>query len=70
MSRHEDVFGHLAGEEFTSQEAVEYLEVSLSTFRRLVASGRLTASSTVGRNRMFAVPTLKALKAALKMAKG
>ncbi|MDR2001261.1 MAG: helix-turn-helix domain-containing protein [Zoogloeaceae bacterium] len=61
---HEQLFGHLAGDEFTAQEAAEYLEVSMSTFRRIVTDGRLTPSSTVGRNQMFAVPDLKAFKKA------
>lgn len=67
---HEELFGHLAGDEFTAREAAEYLEVSMSTFRRLVAGGKLNPSSTVGRNRMFAVPELKAFKKALKTARG
>ncbi|PKO92555.1 MAG: DNA-binding protein [Betaproteobacteria bacterium HGW-Betaproteobacteria-1] len=67
---HEELFGHLAGDEFTAQESAEYLEVSMSTFRRFVTSGRLNPSSTVGRNQMFGVPELKAFKKALKTAKG
>ena len=67
---HEELFGHLASDEFTAAEAAEYLEVSMSTFRRFVASGRLQPSSTVGRNQMFAVPDLKAFKKAMKTAKG
>jgi len=67
---HEELFGHLSGDQFTANEAAEYLEVSMSTFRRLVASGRLNPSSTVGRNQMFAVPQLKTFKRALKTAKG
>jgi len=67
---HEELFGHLAGDEFTAQDAAEYLEVSMSTFRRLVAGRKLNPSSTVGRNQMFAVPELKAFKKALKTTKG
>ena len=67
---HEELFGHLAGDEFTAQEAAEYLEVSMSSFRRFVTGGKLSPSSTVGRNQMFAVPALKAFKKALKAAKG
>lgn len=67
---HEQLFGHLAGDEFTAQEATEYLEVSMSTFRRIVASGKLAPTATVGRNQMFSVPALKAFKRALKVAKG
>jgi len=67
---HEELFGHLAGDNFTAQEAAEYLEVSVSTFRRFVASEKLSPSLTVGRNQMFAVPDLKAFKKALKATKG
>ena len=67
---HEELFGHLAGDEFTAHEAAEYLEVSMSTFRRFVASRKLNPSYTVGRNQMFAVADLKAFKKALKTAKG
>lgn len=67
---HEELFGHLAGDAFTAREAAEYLEVSMSTFRRFVAGGKLNPSSMVGRNQMFAVPELKAFKKALKTAKG
>lgn len=67
---HEELFGNLAGDNFTAQEAGEYLEVSMSTFRRFVASGKLNPSSTVGRNQMFAVADLKAFKKALKIANG
>lgn len=67
---HEELFGHLSGDEFTAEEASEYLEVSISTFRRMVASGRLQPSATVGRSQLFAVPDLKNFKRALKTAKG
>ncbi|MEI8162040.1 MAG: helix-turn-helix domain-containing protein [Betaproteobacteria bacterium] len=67
---HEQLFGHLAGDSFTAQEAAEYLEVSMSTFRRYVAGGKLNPSAAVGRNQMFAVPALKEFKRALKATKG
>lgn len=67
---HEQLFGHLTEDNFTAQDATEYLEVSMSTFRRFVASGKLNPSSTVGRNQMFAVADLKAFKKALKIANG
>ncbi len=67
---HEVLFGHLADDEFTAAEASEYLEISLSTFRRLVASEKLQPSSTVGRSQLFAVSTLKAFKKAMRATKG
>lgn len=66
---HEQLFGHLAGDEFTAKEASEYLEVSMSTFRRVVTSGKLEPSSVVGRNQMFSVTNLKSFKKALKATK-
>ena len=67
---HEQLFVHLTGDNFTAQEAAEYLEVSMSTFRRYVAGDKLNPSSTVGRNQMFAVADLKVFKKALKIANG
>ena len=64
---HEELFGHLATDEFTAQEAAEYLEVSMTTFRRFVAVGKLAPSSLVGRNQMFSVPSLKSFKKALRV---
>lgn len=67
---HEQLFDHLAGDEFTAQEAAEYLEISMSTFRRYVTGGKLNPSSMLGRNQMFSVPDLKGFKKALKATKG
>ena len=67
--RHAQLFGHLAEDEFTAAQAAEYLEVSMSTFRRYVASARLCQSSTVRRSQMFKVAELKAFKKALKTAR-
>lgn len=63
---HEQLFGHLAGDEFTAQESAEYLEVSMSTFRRYVTAGKLNPNSSVGRNQMFAVKDLKKFKRAFE----
>ena len=67
---HEELSGHLSGDEFTAEEACEYLEVSMSTFRRYVTGGKLQPSSTVGRSQLFAVPDLKDFKKARGVAKG
>lgn len=67
---HAELFGHLAEDEFTAEEAREYLEVSMSSLRRFVASGKLKPSSLVGRSQLFAVQDLKNLKRAIKTAKG
>lgn len=67
---HADVFGHLAHDEFTAQEAAEYLDVSIATFRRYVAAGKIRPSSEVGRSQLFATSDLKAFKRSLASVKG
>lgn len=62
---HEQVFGHLAGELFTVQEAAEYLEMSVPNFRRYMRHGQIAPTQIVGRNQMFATRPLKGLKRAL-----
>jgi excisionase family DNA binding protein len=59
---HEQVFGHLAGDEFSAADAADYLEISMSTFRRYVAEGKLKASNEIGRNQLFSTKDLKAFK--------
>jgi len=44
---HEQVFGDLANDEFTASEAAEYLEVSITTFRRYVQGGKLNPAHIV-----------------------
>lgn len=67
---HEQVFGHLAGDEFSAADAAEYLEVSISTFRRYVADGKVKASSEIGRNQLFSTKDLKAFKRSRREVKG
>lgn len=67
---HEEVFGDLVEAEFSSQEAADYLDVSMSTFRRYVRDGKIVASSEVGRNQLYAAKALKAFKRSLKEVKG
>ena len=67
---HKQLFGLLAGDQFTAQEAAEYLEIPLPTLYGIVTSGKLVPSSIDGNDLMFAVPDLKAFKKALKVAKG
>lgn len=67
---HEQVFGHLAGEEFSASDAAEYLEVSMSTFRRFVADGKLRASGEIGRSQLFSTKDLKSFKRSRQEIKG
>lgn len=67
---HEEVFGHLLNAEFTAAEAAEYLDVSISTFRRYVRDQKIRAASQIGRSDMFATSDLKAFKRALREVKG
>ena len=59
---HDQVFGELANAEFSSQEAAEYLEISIATLRRYVRKETLKPSRIVGRNQMFAAQDLKKFK--------
>lgn len=67
---HEQVFGHLVGEEFSAAEAAQYLEVSMSTFRRFVADGKLRASSEIGRSQLFSTKDLRSFKRSRQEIKG
>ena len=63
---HEEVFGHLKSASLTAEEAAEYLEVSMPTFRRYVQSGKLKPKHTIGRSQLFASSDLRKLKQRLK----
>lgn len=63
---HEQVFGSLVGAEFTATQAAEYLDVSMSTFRRYVSAKSIQACSTIGRSDMFAAKDLKVFKKSLR----
>lgn len=67
---HQQVFGHLAAEEFTSKEAADYLDVSIATFRRYVKARRISPSSEMGKNHLYAASELKAFKRSLHAVKG
>lgn len=64
---HEQVFGHLKHESFTTEEAAQYLEVSeltlpTPTFSWYVQSGKLKPAQVVGRSQLFATSDLRRLK--------
>jgi excisionase family DNA binding protein len=59
---HEQVFGHLRNATFSSEEAAEFLEVSVPTLRRYVQAGRLKPTSVIGRSQLFSSADLKLLK--------
>ena len=59
---HEQVFGHLREASFSAEEAAEYLEISLPTFRRYVQAGRLKPRSIIGRSQLFSSNDLRLLK--------
>ena len=59
---HDQVFGHLQHEPFSTAEAAEYLEIPIPTLRRHVQSGKLVPSHVVGRNQMFSAQVLRAFK--------
>jgi len=62
---HDDVFGHLNSERFSAQEAAEYLEVSMPTFRRYVQSGKMIPAEVIGRSQLFSSSDLRKLKQSL-----
>ena len=59
---HEDLFGHLQDGKFSAQEAAEYLENSMPTFRRYVQSQKIKPVEIVGRSQLFASGDLRKLK--------
>jgi excisionase family DNA binding protein len=59
---HGDLFGHPKDEGFSSQEAAEYLEVSMPTFRRYVDSGKVILAEIVGRSQLFSSGDLRKFK--------
>ena len=59
---HSDVFGHLKDERFSAQEAAQYLEVSMPTFRRYVQSGKIMPAEIVGRSQLFFSGDLRKFK--------
>jgi excisionase family DNA binding protein len=58
----EQVFGHLRNTTFSSEEAPEFLEISLPTLRRYVQAGRLKPTSVIGRSQLFSSADLRLLK--------
>jgi len=66
---HVEVFGDVLGAEFTAEEAAEYLEVSVSTFRRYVQGKKIVPAHVVGRNQFFSAADLKSFKKSLRAVK-
>lgn len=66
---HAEVFGDVLGAEFTGDEAAEYLEVSVSTFRRYVQGQKISPVRVVGRNQFFSAADLKSFKKSLRAVK-
>ena len=64
-----EVFGDALSAEFTVEEAAEYLEVSVSTFRRYVQGKKIAPVHVVGRNQFFSSADLKSFKKSLRAVK-
>ena len=64
-----EVFGDVLSAEFTVEEAAEYLEVSVSTFRRYVQGKKIVPVHVVGRNQFFSATELKSFKKSLRAVK-
>lgn len=67
---HDDVFSQVIDADFSAKDAAEYLDVSMSTFRRYVGSGKIKATSEMGRNQLFSTKSLKSFKRSLREIKG
>jgi excisionase family DNA binding protein len=59
---HEQVFGHLRNATFSAEEAAEFLEISMPTFRQFVQSGKIQAKELIGEIQLFATADLRTLK--------
>lgn len=59
---HEQVFGHLRNATFSAEEAAEFLEVSVPTFRQYVQAGKIKPADLIGRSQLFATADLRKLK--------
>lgn len=66
---HEELFGGLKDAEFTAQEATQYLEISMATFRRYLKAEKIRSSSTIGNVHLYALDDLKAFKGARAVVK-
>jgi excisionase family DNA binding protein len=64
---HQEVFGHLKDEMFSAQDAAEYLEVSMPTFRRYVQSKKISPSKVIGRSQLYSTGDLRKLKQGLRV---
>jgi len=62
---HSDVFGHLKDARFSAQDAAEYLEVSMPTFRRYVQSNKIKPVEVIGRSQLFTSSDLREFKQTL-----
>ena len=63
---HEQVFGHLRNATFSAEEAAEFLEISMPTFRRYVQSGKIKPKEVIGRSQLFGTIDLRKLKQKLR----
>lgn len=68
-SSHDELFGDLKNSYFTAHEAIEYLEISMPTFRRYLRSGKISARAEVGNSQLFLLDDLRRLKEAMKLLK-
>ena len=61
---HQELFGDLKDAQFTAQEAAQYLDISIATFRRYLKNKIIVASSTVGNVHLYALAELKKFRTA------
>ncbi len=64
---HQEVFGRLKDDMFSAQDAAEYLELSMQTFRRYVQSKKISPSKVIGRSQCYSTGDLRKLKQELRV---
>ncbi len=59
---HEEVFGHLSEEYFSSEDVAEYLEISFPTLWRHVSAEKINLTKAIGRSQLFSAKDFRQLK--------
>lgn len=59
---HKEVFGYLKAARFSAQEAADYLEISMPTFRSYVQSQKIKPVEIVGRSQLYDSGDLRKFK--------
>ena len=66
---HEELFGDIKNCLFTTEEAIEYLEISKSDFLKLTKFNKIIPIKKVNKDYMFSLDDLRELKKSIKLIK-